>query len=319
VSDEPRKLDLIQRYAQRLGQAETNVGEFLAPAGGEILARVGSPTGPETVPFVVVAPPSRAPHGSGRQPQPAGPPTSRDQGPRVEIDLDRLARMGFVLPDGGTKTQLVEQLQIVKRPLIHKAMATGRGAVRNGNSVMVTSAKPNEGKSFLAVNLALSIASERDLSVMLLDGDLYHQSLPSMLGVQGNRGLVDVLLDESLDIADVLMRTNIPNLTILPAGRKHARVNELLTSQRMSRLMREIGARYSNRIIIIDSPPVLASTEASVLASQVGQIVMVVEQNRTGWRLVERSLARLTDCSDISFVLNKVEPIWDENFGASYH
>lgn len=318
MSDEPRKLDLIQRYAQRLGEAETNVAEFLAPANAEPVARSGSKPGLDTAVVVPVAQAQRAPPGAGRQQQSPAPPKSREGSARIEIDLDRLARMGFIVPEGETMTQLVEQLQIIKRPLIQKAMATGRGAVRNGNSVMVTSAKQNEGKSFVALNLAMSIASERDLSVMLLDADLYNQSVPSMLGVKIERGLVDVLLDETLDIADVLMRTNIPNLTILPAGRKHAHINELLSSQRMSRLMREVASRYSNRIIIVDSPPVLASTEAGILASQVGQIVMVVEQNKTGWRLVERSLARLTDCPDISFVLNKVEPMWDENFGASY-
>jgi protein-tyrosine kinase len=318
VSDDPRKLDLIQRYAQRLGEAETNVAEFLAPANSEILARAGSQSGLEAAAIASITPTQRVMQAAIRQPQSAAPPKSRDRGGRIEIDLDRLARKGWIVPDAGTKTQLVEQFQIIKRPLIQKAIATGRAAIRNGNSIMVTSAKPDEGKSFVALNLAMSIASERDLSVMLIDADLYNQSLPSMLGVKIERGLVDVLLDESLDIADVLVRTSIPNLTMLPAGRKHAHGNELLSSQRMGRLMREVGSRYSNRIIIIDSPPVLASTEAGVLASQVGQIVMVVEQNRTGWRLVERSLARLTDCPDISFVLNKVEPMWDENFGDSY-
>ncbi len=153
---------------------------------------------------------------------------------------------------------------------------------------------------------------------MLLDCDIYNHSLPSMLGIKIEKGLVDVLVDETLDIADVLLRTNVPNLTILPAGQRHSHSTELLSSQRMSRVMREVVTRYPNRIIIVDSPPVLASTEAGVLASHVGQIVMVVEQNRTGWRLVEQSLARLSDCSDISFVLNKVAPLWDKDFSGPY-
>jgi Mrp family chromosome partitioning ATPase len=153
---------------------------------------------------------------------------------------------------------------------------------------------------------------------MLVDGDLYRQSLPEMLGVQVDRGLTDLLIDDALDVADVLLRTNIPNLTLLPAGRRRPHSTELLSSHRMAALMAELVSRYPDRIILIDSPPVLACTETGVLASHVGQTVMVVEQNRTGWRLVEKSLAQLSDCREISFVLNKVEPLWERDFGAYY-
>jgi receptor protein-tyrosine kinase len=318
VSDDPKRLDLIQRYAERLGEAQTNVAEFLAPANSEPLSRGGPKAGLKPDLIVAVPPLHQAAASTARPPRHVEPRKPRDRAGEVHIDLDRLEKLGYIVPSGTKKTQIIEQFQIIKRPVIQKALAAGRGAVRNGNSVMVTSAKPGEGKSFVAANLAMSIASERDLFVMLIDSDIYNPSLPAMLGVTFERGLIDVLLDETMDVAEVLLRTNIPNLTILPAGRRHPRSTELLSSQRMIRLMREVVSRYANRIIIIDSPPVLASTEAGALASHVGQIVMVVEQNRTGWRLVDRSLTRLSECADISFVLNKVEPMWDESFSESY-
>lgn len=318
MTDEARRLDLIQRYAQRLGEAESNIAELMTPIGPETMPRPSPSQVSEMHSTVATPPPPRATPTMPRAQAPVGAKKAGDRGPRVQIDLDRLESLGCIVPDGSKKTQLVEQFQIIKRPLIQKALMAGRGAIRNGNSVMVTSAKPGEGKSFVALNLAMSIASERDLFVMLVDCDLYNHSLLTMLGIKIEKGLVDVLVDDALDVGDVLLRTNIPNLSILPSGQRHSHSTELLSSQRMSRVMRDVVSRYPNRIIIVDSPPVLASTEAGVLASHVGQIVMVVEQNRTGWRLVEQSLARLSECPDISFVLNKVEPLWDKDFGDSY-
>jgi len=298
MPDEPHRLDLIQRYAEQLDIADIKIAD--AETGADMDAEAPL----HRQPFGVIDPPPIAAAGEAVH--------------RITIDLDRLERMGCIRPEGGKKTEMVEQFQIIKRPLIQKALATGGAAIRNGNAIMVTSARPGEGKSFVAINLALSIASEHDLHVMLLDGDFFQQSLPAMLGVTVERGLVDLLLDEELDIGDVLLSTNVDNLTILPAGRGRPHSTELLSSLRMRLMMQEAVSRYADRLIIVDSPPVLASTETGVLASLVGQIVIVVEQNRTGWRLVERSLAKLRDCAELSFVLNKVEPLWEENFAGSY-
>jgi len=311
VSDEQRRLDLIQRYAEKLGESETNVAAFLGPQNSKIISRIGPLPKLDDYPIEPTS-----------QPKPveakASPPASDGRG-IVEIDLDRLQKMGCVRPDADSKTELAEQFQIIKRPLIQKALATGPEAIRNANSILVTSARPGEGKSFTSVNLAMSIASERDLSVLLIDGDLFHHALPTILGVEMEKGLVDVLLDETIDVSDAVLRTNIPNLALLPAGRKHPQSTELYASQRMGRVMRQLASRYSNRIIVLDSPPALASTETSALASHSGQIVMVVEQNRTGWRLVEQSLARLGEHQEVNFILNKVDSLWDESYAAAYH
>lgn len=282
----------------------------------------GPGLGPAPIAVQAVKPPAPA---ATAPPAAAAKPAAHEEGARVStrhtsyIDFKRLERMGYIVPDADKKTLLSEEFRIIKRPLIRKAFSTGAEKIRNGNIILVTSSRPDEGKTFTAINLALSMASERDLYVMLVDTDVYTQSIVGALGVNPEKGLVDLLVDETLDLSDVLIRTNIPNLTIVPAGAKHPHATELLSSQRMVRLTQDLASRYPDRIIVIDSPPILASTEPGVLASHVGQVVMVVEHNRTGWRLVERSLTHVHSCPEISFVLNKVEDFfWAEKFGAYY-
>jgi len=317
VVDETGRLDLVERYAKRLGGVPPNVSNLAIlknPALPEAaVSKVGLNPQPAGEPQVQNTAPD-----SAQQKKPETPQESRVNEGSVEIDFDRLGRLGYVLPDGDANARLVKQFQAIKRPLIQKAFRAGQAEARNNNSVVVTSAKPGEGKSFVAINLAMSIASERDLKVMLLDGDLYNQGLPDMLGIKVGMGLTDLLLDDHLDVSKVLLATNVPNLAFLPAGREHPKCTELLSSQRMIQLMGEMTARYTNRIIVVNAPPILATTEAVALASHAGQVVMVVEQDRTGWRYVERSLALLSNGPDIGFVLNKVRPLRDENFGDTY-
>lgn len=295
MSDEPPRIDLIQRYAQRIVKIEPNLAHY---ASNEA----------DHEPVQMVRPSDRT------HDRPDG-----RQSPLI-IDLDRLEKNGFIRPGSEHKTALLDQFQIIKQPLIQAAFSAPDD---HSNALMVTSAKPGEGKSFVALNLALSIAAEHDLHVMLIDGDFYHPSLPGLLGVAAPRGLVDVLLDETMTISDVLLPTNIRRFSLLPAGPQRPHSTELLASQRMAIIMRDMATRYADRVIIIDAPPVLPTTEAGVLAAHVGQIVLVVEQNQTGWRLVQRSLARLAACQNINFVLNKVGPEWsdrwDGNFVGSYH
>jgi len=291
MSDDPPRLDLIQRYAQRLGKIEPHVAHFTPPEAAH-------------EPVQMIRPNDR--------------PSDR-KSPLI-IDFDRLEKLGFIRPGSDRKTVLLDQFQMIKQPLIQAAFSAPED---HSNALLVTSARPGEGKSFVALNLALSIAAEHDLHVVLIDGDFYHPSLPELLGVTAPRGLVDVLLDETMTISDVLLPTTIGRLSLLPAGPQRPHSTELLASQRMANLMRDMATRYADRVIIIDAPPVLPTTEAGVLAAHVGQIVLVVEQNQTGWRLVQRSLTRLAACRRINFVLNKVGPDWgdrwDGNFAGSYH
>ena len=136
---------------------------------------------------------------------------------------------------------------------------------------MVTSALPSEGKTFTSLNLALSIATEIDSTVLLVDGDVAHPSIPEIIGAPHGPGLLDLLTRDDLDFADALVKTNIEKLSLLPAGTRHRRSTELLASEQMASLLREIASRYRDRIIIFDSPPLLATTEARVLAMNMGR------------------------------------------------
>lgn len=223
---------------------------------------------------------------------------------RGEVDLISLRETGFVVPDSPA-TQTAEEFRIVKRQLLLNAFARGENAIKNGNLILVCSAQPNEGKTFCAINLALSIASERDLTVMLVDADFAKPEILSTLGLEGGKGLVDVIVDPSLDLSDCLIRTNIENLAVLPAGRQHHLTTELLASERMGAMIEEIAKRYRDRVVIFDSPPALASSAASVLALHVGQVLFVVEAESTREPQLREGLAMISGCKNVSLLLNK--------------
>jgi protein-tyrosine kinase len=165
----------------------------------------------------------------------------------------------------------------------------------------------------------MSLASEPNLNVLLVDADFHNPTVPLGLDFKAERGLIDALLDETVDLGDMLLRTNLNNLTILPAGRRHPNATELLASKRMVQLVDEIARRYSDRVIVFDSPPVLASSEPSVLALHVGQIAFVVEAEATGRRAIEEALSMVSGCKNISLILNKRRGwMGSEHFGAYY-
>jgi exopolysaccharide/PEP-CTERM locus tyrosine autokinase len=222
----------------------------------------------------------------------------------VEIDLARLKAIGMVPPDG-ERTAIAEDFRLIKRPLIENAFNPQKRAPSHPNLIMVTSALPGEGKTFCAVNLAISIAMELDHTVLLVDADVARPSVPKALDLKCEEGLMDVLLDDKLDLSDVLLRTNIESLAILPAGKPHKHATELLASQAMSRFLDDIAKRYPDRLVIFDSPPVLLTSEARVLASQVGQIVLVVEAETTTQHAVQTVIRQIGDAGNISLIYNK--------------
>lgn len=224
---------------------------------------------------------------------------------RVDIDLARLAGQGLVSPDE-PNSQIAEQYRIIKRPLLRNAEGRGATTIRNGNLIMVSSSAPGEGKSFSAINLAISIAMELDHTVLLVDADVSKPSVLNTLGLPPRRGLMELLLGQESSLADVLLRTNIDKLTILPAGARHQRATEFLSSEGMNRLLDEIATRYSDRIVIFDSPPLLVTTEARALASHMGQLVMVVEAERTTRSMLRQALATVENCPVKLMLLNKV-------------
>ena len=223
----------------------------------------------------------------------------------VEINLARLHQMGMVTQDGG-RTAVAEDFRIIKRPLLRSARGEGdTPPLRHGNLIVVTSAMAGEGKTYCAVNLAMSIAMEMDITVLLVDADVARPSLLKVLGLPPEPGLMDMLLGDKTGLSDLILKTNVPTLSILPSGRSHKHATELLASRNMSRLLTEIAERYADRIVIFDSPPLLLTTEASVLAAQMGQILMVVEAETTTQHAVKEALRHIEHCPHVSLIYNK--------------
>ncbi len=234
----------------------------------------------------------------------ATPPAGSRAPRRGTIDFARLAARGYITPDAA-QSLTAEEFRLIKRQLLANAAARGPGAIHNANLILVGSAMPAEGKTFCAINLALSIAAERDLTVLLVDADVSKPEIVSRLGLEGGPGLIDVVADRTLDIGDCLVRTNIPNLTVLPAGRPHGLTTELFASERMVDLIEEIARRYTDRIVVFDSPPALVTSAASVLAGLVGQVVFVVAAELTREAELKEGLAMMSGCPNVQLLLNR--------------
>jgi len=236
---------------------------------------------------------------------------------RVELDLEALTDAGIINPNSA-RSEIADQYRVIKRPLIKNAMGKGASIIANGNLIMVTSALPGEGKSFTSINLAMSIATELDNTVMLVDADVARPSVMRMLGLPDGPGLLDLVLDDSLDMSSVLLKTNVEKLTILPSGTPHPRATELLASDAMVSLLEDMAARYPDRIIIFDSPPLLITTESRVLATHMGQIVVVVHAGKTLQSEVKQALATIEACPVKLLLLNRASPLFKSGYGYSY-
>jgi len=232
----------------------------------------------------------------------------------IEIDFSRLGALGFITPSL-PRSQIADEFRVIKRPILRSALDGAGRSTRSRNLIMVTSALPREGKTFTAINLALSLATEVDKTVLLIDGDVAHPMFTELLGVPREPGLLDLLRRDDLDVADALVRTNIEKLTVLSAGSTQGFATELLASEQMASLLRTLAARYPDRIIIFDSPPLLVTTEARVLASHMGQIVMVVAADATTQHAVSQALATIESCDIVMMMLNKAR---DTDVGRYY-
>lgn len=223
---------------------------------------------------------------------------------QVELDLEKMRRAGFLVP-AQPRSGLADEFRVIKRPLIRNAQGPCDPPLARANLILVTSALPGEGKTFTAVNLALSIAMELDKTVLLVDADVVRSSLMERMGLETARGLLDVLTDASIDLPDVLLKTNIPKLALLPAGSPCINATELLASAAMEQLLDEFSTRYPDRIVVFDAPPLLSNTECRVLAGRVGQVLMVVAAEQTPHSAVARAFDTVESCPMVMSVLNK--------------
>ncbi len=225
-------------------------------------------------------------------------------GHRIAIDAGQLRANGLLAP-GVEERRLAEQYRAIKRPLLGNADPSLHSVLPLGNLLMVASALSGEGKTFTCVNLCLSIARERDWSVVLVDADSSKPHLTRLFSAEREGGFIDLLRDPGLSFEELVMPTDIPGLSLLPAGAHDADASELLASRRMSELCLNLSAADNGRMIVFDSSPLLLTTEAIALASQVGQVLMVVRADSTPQQAVLAALEKLDPAKAINCVLNQ--------------
>ena len=302
IEQAAKRLDELRRSGVDLTVPQSSPDAGVEPRTVEpVIPRFMGRTGDAAAPVGGIRTPAELRGGDERRVEQA--PGRRSQ--QVHLDVARLAAAGCITPDAA-RSQLADEFRVIKRPLLTNVHGKSAAPVARANLIMVTSSVPGEGKTFVAINLALSIAMELDNTVLLVDADVSRPSLLERLGLPPSKGLLDVLTDSALELPDVLLRTNVERLSLLPAGTAHARATEVLASDAMNRLLDELATRYPDRILIFDAPPLLPSTESRVLASHMGQVVLVVEAERTPQASVTQALAAIESCPVVMTVLNKV-------------
>ncbi|GAA6204847.1 XrtA-associated tyrosine autokinase [Thalassotalea sp. SU-HH00458] len=236
---------------------------------------------------------------------------SNDRSPEIAedrivltVDTTSLSERGYLI-DTGERKSIKDEFRQIKRKLLNNAFGSGAKLLHHPNLIMVSSAKPNEGKTFVSVNLALSIALEQDKKVLLIDADVLRPSVNRELGLENTEGLIEYLLQPEKQVSDVLFDTNINNLKVMPAGQPHHLSNELLASERMAALATELATRYPDRVVIFDCPPLIGVTETLVLANLVGQAIMVVEESKTTIASIKAATESLNEDLALGIVMNK--------------
>jgi exopolysaccharide/PEP-CTERM locus tyrosine autokinase len=229
---------------------------------------------------------------------------------RMTLDTNAL-RAGGYLPEEGQDRQFAEQYRRIKRPLIDKALS-GTTTLGEPRVIMVTSALPGDGKTFTSINLAMSMALERDISVLMVDCDVAKRHVSEIVGMNDAVGLLDALVDESVDYESLVVPTNLHGLSILPAGRRVEGTAELLSSNRMRQIINGLCTRAPRRILLLDSPPLLITNEGQALVKIAGQIVLVVRAGHTPRQAVQDAI-RLFDAQQAGgLILNEV-PVSKKN------
>ena len=233
---------------------------------------------------------------------------------QLNLNLDSISDAGFISPMQAN-TPLSNSFRMVKRPILNIARGKSDVKPKRANCIMLSSSVSGEGKSYSAINLAISIAMERDKRVLLVDADVNKPSHHEIFGTEAKAGLTDLLLGNVKDMSEVMYKTDVDSLSLMFAGTQISHATELLASEAMQKFIDEISARYPDRIIVFDSPPLLLTTEANVLASYMGQVILVIEAEKTYSHQVEKSLSLLSN-EVVMLLLNKMREKGDSgNYG----
>lgn len=235
----------------------------------------------------------------------------------LQLDLSWLRSRGL-LPSEDANAQVMDECRRIKWPLLAKAFGRDTPSIERGNVIMIASCVPNEGKTFMATTLAMTIAMERDCTVLLIDGDAAKPNITRDFRMEGRPGLIEALAGDSIDAEELVVDTSVAGLSFLPAGHRNPRAPELFASQRMDEVAARLAANDPNRIIIIDSSPLLATNEAQALAHVVGQILVVVRASHTLQPILREALGLLDATKAISLMLNQTEPSFGQYYGGYY-
>ncbi len=222
----------------------------------------------------------------------------------VSIDFDALRAAGM-LPPAHQEQELAQQYRRIKRPLINNALGRGVPRLERGNLLMITSAVPGEGKTFMSINLACSMQLEEDVTVLLVDGDVVNPRISQVLGADNRLGLLDIVKDPALSAEAAILPTDVPGLSFLPAGRQDTNATELLASARTHEVVSKLGSADPSRLVLFDSAPLLVTTESQALAHFVGQVLLVVRADQTPQHVVLDALGILDADRPVFLVLNQ--------------
>lgn len=192
----------------------------------------------------------------------------------------------------------VEFYKVLRTRILRRTQEQG------GRAVMITSAIPGEGKTVTAINLALTFAKEFEQTVMLVDGDLRRQSVHEVMGYESDRGLLDHLLD-GMPVPDLIVWPGIEKLTVISGGKTILESSEVIASPRMRELIADMKARYPDRYMFFDVPPVLAGADAMAFTPLVDWIILVVQADKTPLPEVNRALQMLPKEKVLGLILNR--------------
>jgi non-specific protein-tyrosine kinase len=215
-----------------------------------------------------------------------------------QIDFDNLENNKIISICHGNA--VADQLKILRTQILSQLKKL------QGNSLLITSANPGEGRTVTAINLAITLSQQIDGTVLLVDADLRKPSIHTLLGFDAENGLSDYLRGKA-QIADLLVNPGMHRLVVLPGGKAIPNSSEHLGSPRMEALINELKERYTDRFIIFDSPPLLASADSLVLSRFIDGILMVVEAEKTSKEDLKRAMELLQDKPVIGTVLNKIK------------
>jgi len=308
---------LIERAAERLLQAGALGGSPAQSFDGDRRINTGPAADHNAIgPIPAGGPQPPLPLPLGLPPNPSPPDPLQDtEDDRLAVAMPMMARSGLV-DWSSLRSRVSEEFRLVQRQILRTAFVGQAAEPGYTNLLMVTSAKPGEGKSFTSLNLAASIARQGDNNVLLVDCDTKRDSLTQSMGLGDQAGLLDLALDAKLDPSQCILKTAIERLAFMPVGLERQRGPELFAGKDMSRLIQSLGRRYADRIIILDAPPALSTSDPAVLAPVVGQVLFVVEAERTQRDEVEASLDLIQACPTITLLLNKVQITTRYSFGA---